>query len=765
MDILEELKIDVLLVLKAHPWGVTLVQFPGAYLRLHGRPLNLAAHGLTSLEEMVGEMSEIVERRWEVSPMGCKERLRARGPVPAVAAVPRAYPARLLPARPESPPIRVPLRHFPRYLRPLLLQAGPSAPVAPLTRAQRQTQPQASKAPAGPSLGAVAPGNRAFRAPGAPRPQRDRPLSYSQALLGLVDGAQSGVVRKPPGAGPTPSGGDLTASGGGPMFGGGPRASGVGPKASGAVPKASAAGLTLGAGPKASRLGPRASGAGRKASGAGPSPSGVAQILGADLDSREWPSPAQTRRPGRILGVRGSGGQPSDLRQAPGQTQAGAEARDEVRTEQAVPGRQGSKDGGECIEWLLGVLKTKGFRDGIRSNKLASLCLEQRREELTELLENAGYLNLQEFLADQPIVETVKTSGQQTNYLIRLKPRLEETTCAIHNGSPAAPSTTADICGLEGRQETAQRSRARNGAFPISFEQCADLIMDLLKTQAMGLKVESLMERFASKHAIDLLTLVRHLKYSSIVDFLQQIPAVRLSDPQCPVVCKVTLEPDMEPQPPSQAPEPAPTAAEDPWQLRETIVQILERHADGISIFELKWLFMTTTHRPLVPLGHRSVKELLQGMADRVSLEGLGVQTRVFGYSATAAARRGTAQPDTGAALKGIWRERRSESGRSESRGSESGDGESGAGQTSPPESRMISEAGVATAVPTELGLRGSRRSRLNPVLSFPVPVAWAPAGQAADFSPPSLREGPSQSLADCAPYPGEGQGSRSLFS
>uniref|UniRef100_UPI00398E652A uncharacterized protein isoform X2 n=1 Tax=Pristiophorus japonicus TaxID=55135 RepID=UPI00398E652A len=691
MDILEELKIDVLLVLKAHPWGVTLVQFPGAYLRLHGRPLNLAAHGLTSLEEMVGEMSEIVERRWEVSPMGCKERLRARGPVPAVAAVPRAYPARLLPARPESPPIRVPLRHFPRYLRPLLLQAGPSAPVAPLTRAQRQTQPQASKAPAGPSLGAVAPGNRAFRAPGAPRPQRDRPLSYSQALLGLVDGAQSGVVRKPPGAGPTPSGGDLTASGGGPMFGGGPRASGVGPKASGAVPKASAAGLTLGAGPKASRLGPRASGAGRKASGAGPSPSGVAQILGADLDSREWPSPAQTRRPGRILGVRGSGGQPSDLRQAPGQTQAGAEARDEVRTEQAVPGRQGSKDGGECIEWLLGVLKTKGFRDGIRSNKLASLCLEQRREELTELLENAGYLNLQEFLADQPIVETVKTSGQQTNYLIRLKPRLEETTCAIHNGSPAAPSTTADICGLEGRQETAQRSRARNGAFPISF--------------------------------------------------------------------------DMEPQPPSQAPEPAPTAAEDPWQLRETIVQILERHADGISIFELKWLFMTTTHRPLVPLGHRSVKELLQGMADRVSLEGLGVQTRVFGYSATAAARRGTAQPDTGAALKGIWRERRSESGRSESRGSESGDGESGAGQTSPPESRMISEAGVATAVPTELGLRGSRRSRLNPVLSFPVPVAWAPAGQAADFSPPSLREGPSQSLADCAPYPGEGQGSRSLFS
>ncbi|XP_062891402.1 uncharacterized protein LOC134339054 isoform X1 [Mobula hypostoma] len=72
-------------------------------------------------------------------------------------------------------------------------------------------------------------------------------------------------------------------------------------------------------------------------------------------------------------------------------------------------------------EWLLSVLKTRGYRDGLYTRKLASLCLKQQCMELSAFLSENRYGSLDELLSCVPEVEMVPGCVHHGDYVIRLR--------------------------------------------------------------------------------------------------------------------------------------------------------------------------------------------------------------------------------------------------------------------------------------------------------------------------------------------------------
>ncbi|XP_072106258.1 uncharacterized protein [Mobula birostris] len=86
-------------------------------------------------------------------------------------------------------------------------------------------------------------------------------------------------------------------------------------------------------------------------------------------------------------------------------------------------------------EWLLSVLKTRGYRDGLYTRKLASLCLKQQHMELSAFLSENRYGSLSELLSRVPEVEIVPGCVHHGDYVIRLQAGREP---SLTKDSPSA---------------------------------------------------------------------------------------------------------------------------------------------------------------------------------------------------------------------------------------------------------------------------------------------------------------------------------------
>ncbi|XP_078393768.1 uncharacterized protein LOC144677601 [Cetorhinus maximus] len=84
-----------------------------------------------------------------------------------------------------------------------------------------------------------------------------------------------------------------------------------------------------------------------------------------------------------------------------------------------------------------------------------------------------------------------------------------------------------------------------------------------------------------------------------------------------------------------------PQEAETAQQVLEKVLGLVREHPEGLSVFQLRRAYARTYNRPLNPLGYTTLKELLQRMPDGVCLRGLGVQARVYPYSAVEASQGG----------------------------------------------------------------------------------------------------------------------------
>ncbi|XP_067878085.1 uncharacterized protein [Heterodontus francisci] len=559
----EELKVDVLLVLYAKPRGVALTDFPRAFRELHGRELDLSQFG-TSVGHLADAMVELVERRVA----GGREKLFARGfgpsqGHPSGASGPAPYgggPNRLqmpepdgpapIPARPSAPasawvpgprpapsgslprgpgreraPDRacrngpeeacvgrwppaqlftlpaipqIQVAPFPKYMQPILL-----LPANPLGRGQPQWLPVLLQDPAARLI--QPPDWQALKSP---------PLLSTAGRAGQSTGGRRQAKRPEAASGPQAS----------------PQTHAVGP----ADGKAGEGGQAL----TYSQV-LKSSVEGRQR---GTAAGVVRQTLGATgparspaLDSEEWPDPASCRRTGSVPRAWAEGGQSPGQAEDRERTQRmrspsveparvnGEQTGADAKMGDAVSWCHEARDGGEFAEWLLHVLKTKGFRDGLRSNKLAKLCLKQRGQELAELLVYAGYSSLPDFLADVPEVEMVTSRETQTSFVIRLR-------------------------------------------------------------------------------------------------------------------CSAERPNDTTPLPPTTGPgHPRPQEPETPQQVRENLARLVQQHPEGLSVFELQRAYSKIYQRPLIPPAYSSIKELLHHIPECVSLEGLGVQTRVYPCSAAQA--------------------------------------------------------------------------------------------------------------------------------
>ncbi|XP_067878079.1 uncharacterized protein [Heterodontus francisci] len=726
----EELKVDVLLVLYAKPRGVALTDFPRAFRELHGRELDLSQFG-TSVGHLADAMVELVERRVA----GGREKLFARGfgpsqGHPSGASGPAPYgggPNRLqmpepdgpapIPARPSAPasawvpgprpapsgslprgpgreraPDRacrngpeeacvgrwppaqlftlpaipqIQVAPFPKYMQPILL-----LPANPLGRGQPQWLPVLLQDPAARLI--QPPDWQALKSP---------PLLSTAGRAGQSTGGRRQAKRPEAASGPQAS----------------PQTHAVGP----ADGKAGEGGQAL----TYSQV-LKSSVEGRQR---GTAAGVVRQTLGATgparspaLDSEEWPDPASCRRTGSVPRAWAEGGQ------SPGQAED-RERTQRMRSPSVEPARVNgeqtgadakmgdavswchARDGGEFAEWLLHVLKTKGFRDGLRSNKLAKLCLKQRGQELAELLVYAGYSSLPDFLADVPEVEMVTSRETQTSFVIRLRCSAERP----NDLAPAAPSSSSGGCSSErgpsesrcGGEEPRPRRTPETGPGTASgtVELCQALTVDLLRRYRWGLRVKTLRDCLAQQHGLDLQGLAEGMGYGAVTDFLQEMSGLRLANPQRPTNCRVELESDPAPAAPSspsvgrssergppesrcggdetqarRTPEtgpgtasgavdttplppttgpghPRPQEPETPQQVRENLARLVQQHPEGLSVFELQRAYSKIYQRPLIPPAYSSIKELLHHIPECVSLEGLGVQTRVYPCSAAQA--------------------------------------------------------------------------------------------------------------------------------
>ncbi|XP_067878084.1 uncharacterized protein [Heterodontus francisci] len=606
----EELKVDVLLVLYAKPRGVALTDFPRAFRELHGRELDLSQFG-TSVGHLADAMVELVERRVA----GGREKLFARGfgpsqGHPSGASGPAPYgggPNRLqmpepdgpapIPARPSAPasawvpgprpapsgslprgpgreraPDRacrngpeeacvgrwppaqlftlpaipqIQVAPFPKYMQPILL-----LPANPLGRGQPQWLPVLLQDPAARLI--QPPDWQALKSP---------PLLSTAGRAGQSTGGRRQAKRPEAASGPQAS----------------PQTHAVGP----ADGKAGEGGQAL----TYSQV-LKSSVEGRQR---GTAAGVVRQTLGATgparspaLDSEEWPDPASCRRTGSVPRAWAEGGQSPGQAEDRERTQRmrspsveparvnGEQTGADAKMGDAVSWCHEARDGGEFAEWLLHVLKTKGFRDGLRSNKLAKLCLKQRGQELAELLVYAGYSSLPDFLADVPEVEMVTSRETQTSFVIRLRCSAERP----NDLAPAAPSSSSGGCSSERGP-----SESRCGG---------------------------------------------------------EEPRPRRTPETGPGTASGTV--DTTPLPPTTGPgHPRPQEPETPQQVRENLARLVQQHPEGLSVFELQRAYSKIYQRPLIPPAYSSIKELLHHIPECVSLEGLGVQTRVYPCSAAQA--------------------------------------------------------------------------------------------------------------------------------
>ncbi|KAM4651623.1 uncharacterized protein O3C94_014025 [Discoglossus pictus] len=70
--------------------------------------------------------------------------------------------------------------------------------------------------------------------------------------------------------------------------------------------------------------------------------------------------------------------------------------------------------------------------------------------------------------------------------------------------------------------------------------------------------------------------------------------------------------------------------------IKENIKNVLKRHTNGISLFQLQKFYMFIVGNPMSLSGYSSVKQLLMEMSDVVKMQGLGVQTLVYPISSAA---------------------------------------------------------------------------------------------------------------------------------
>ncbi|XP_067878082.1 helicase SRCAP-like isoform X5 [Heterodontus francisci] len=639
----EELKVDVLLVLYAKPRGVALTDFPRAFRELHGRELDLSQFG-TSVGHLADAMVELVERRVA----GGREKLFARGfgpsqGHPSGASGPAPYgggPNRLqmpepdgpapIPARPSAPasawvpgprpapsgslprgpgreraPDRacrngpeeacvgrwppaqlftlpaipqIQVAPFPKYMQPILL-----LPANPLGRGQPQWLPVLLQDPAARLI--QPPDWQALKSP---------PLLSTAGRAGQSTGGRRQAKRPEAASGPQAS----------------PQTHAVGP----ADGKAGEGGQAL----TYSQV-LKSSVEGRQR---GTAAGVVRQTLGATgparspaLDSEEWPDPASCRRTGSVPRAWAEGGQ------SPGQ------AEDRERTQR------------------------------MRS----------------------------------PSVEPARVNGEQTG----ADAKMGDAVSWCHDLAPAAPSSSSGGCSSErgpsesrcGGEEPRPRRTPETGPGTASgtVELCQALTVDLLRRYRWGLRVKTLRDCLAQQHGLDLQGLAEGMGYGAVTDFLQEMSGLRLANPQRPTNCRVELESDPAPAAPSspsvgrssergppesrcggdetqarRTPEtgpgtasgavdttplppttgpghPRPQEPETPQQVRENLARLVQQHPEGLSVFELQRAYSKIYQRPLIPPAYSSIKELLHHIPECVSLEGLGVQTRVYPCSAAQA--------------------------------------------------------------------------------------------------------------------------------
>ncbi|XP_078063649.1 uncharacterized protein LOC144489665 [Mustelus asterias] len=232
-------------------------------------------------------------------------------------------------------------------------------------------------------------------------------------------------------------------------------------------------------------------------------------------------------------------------------------------------------DGGELAEWLLDVLGTKCYRDGLRVQKLARMSLVQRRQELTEMLMATGYPTLPAFLADLPQVEVVTSRGPPNDFLIRLRPSAKGASRQNPTGeAPLLSSPTHTSCSsvLEKRESPRNQPGSCVRNFPVASPSTND---------PAALTSPSGRGGFGS--------------------------SVR--------------------------------GSESPQQVHDNVQRLVQQHSEGLSVFQLQRAYARVHRHPLTPLDHATIKDLLQGMSGSVCLRGLGVQTRIFPCSTVGASQ------------------------------------------------------------------------------------------------------------------------------